>query len=250
VDVVLVLLGKTEDADATGKRLNSEISHASGVVPHIEVLAVPDANAFAGLESTLVKPHLVGGQPVTPLPTPDEQLNVARTRVRTTVENFWATSAAGESIAIDIGTAIPGALRIRIVHLGPALSTDGTETLRRAIESGLGREVQLVDVAVPVTELTRQLGDLQLVASVASGVHATAGIPGVNVCVARPEEPRNGRRLSPTDAKLAQALDEALAMHPRVTTTTDSTWRVRFVHGNCARPTGEDAGVFDATVSD
>ena len=111
IEVVVVLLGKTDDADVTRKRLKSEISHASGVVPHIEVLAVPDANAFAGLESTLIKPHLVEGQPVTALPTPDEQMNAARTRVRTTVESFWATTAAGEPLAIDTSVSSQGRWR-------------------------------------------------------------------------------------------------------------------------------------------
>jgi len=246
IEVVLVLLGKTEDADATRARLNTEISHASGVVPRIEVLAVPDANAFAGLESTLVKPHLAGGLPVTPLLTPDEQLNAARARIRKTVEGFWATAAAGEPLAIDVSTAVPGPLRIRVVHLGPALSPDGVETLRRAIESGLGRDAQLVDVAVPVGELTRQEGDLELVARVVSGVRATAGIPGVSVCVVRPAEPGRGRRPASADVRLAQALDQALAIHPGVTTTTASAWSVRFVHGSCALPTPTDAGVSDA----
>lgn len=246
IDVVLVLLGKTKDADATRTHLTTDIRQASGVVPRIEVLAVPDANAFAGLELTLVKPHLAGGIPITPLPTPDEQLNAARARIRKTIEEFWATAAAGEPLAIDIGTVAPGPLRIRVVHLGPALSTDGAETLRHAIESALGCEAQLVDVAVPAAELTRQEGDLQLVARVASGVRATAGIPGVSVCVARPADPRRGRRLAPADVKLAEAVDEALAIHPRVVTTIASAWSVRFVHGTCSLPTPTDAGVSDA----
>ena len=53
VDLLLVLLGKTADAEASRARLESEIESAAGVVPRIEVLAIPDAKAFAGLESTL-----------------------------------------------------------------------------------------------------------------------------------------------------------------------------------------------------
>jgi uncharacterized hydrophobic protein (TIGR00271 family) len=246
IEVVLVLLGKNEDADATRTRLNIDIRRASGVVPRIEVLAVPDASAFAGLESTLVKPHLGDALLVTSLPTPDEQLNAVRARIRKTVDGFWATAAVGEPLAIDISTVVPGPLRIRIVHLGPALSPDGTDTLRRAIESGLSRDVQVVDVAVPAVELTRQEGDLELVARVASGVQATAGIPDVNVCVARPADPGRGRRPAPADVRLAQALNEALAIHLRVTKTIASAWSVRFVRGACSLPTAPDAGVPDA----
>jgi uncharacterized hydrophobic protein (TIGR00271 family) len=245
IEVVLVLLGKTDDANATRTRLNAEIGHASGVVPRIEVLAVPDANAFAGLESTLVKPHLMGGLSVAPLPTPDEQLNAARARIRKTVEGFWATAAAGEPLAVDIGTSDSGALRIRVVHLGAPLSADGAETLRRVIESGLGREAQLVDVAVPVVTLTRQEGDFQMIARLASAVRATAGVPEVSVCVTRPAGPVRGRRLASTDIKFASAMDEVLAIHPRITTTIGDSWSVRFVRGSCTLPKAADAGVPD-----
>jgi len=249
VDVVVVLLGKTTDADATRSRMTAEIQRVSGVVPRIEVLAVPDASAFAGLESTLVKPHLLGVLPIAPPATPNEQLNAVRVRVRKTVEGFWATAAVGEPLAIDIGTAEPGALRIRVVHLGAVLSADGVETLRHALEASLGRDAQLVDVAVPQTEVTRQDGDLALVEKVASGIRATAGISGISVCVARPSGSVRKRRPAPADVKLARTLDELFAIHPGVTTTKDGEWSVQFVRGACALPTSEDAGATKARPS-
>ncbi len=249
VEVVVVLLGSTKDADTARKRLGAAIHPVSGVTPHLEIFAVPDAASFAGLESTLLTPHAVT-QPVTPAPSADEQLDAARKRIRGVVERLWPTTTAGEPLVINVGTAETGPLRIRVVHIGQALSTDGSEALRRAVESGLDREARLVNVAVPPGELTREGGDLALVAKVASAVRATAGVPSISVCVLRPEPPAPAKTPVPSDLELARALEQALAAHPRVTTTAGSSWAIRFVRGECDSPTPADAGVPDASSSE
>ncbi len=245
IEIVLVLVGKTEDAERARARVDADVQHASGVAPRIEVLAVPDATAFAGLESTLLKPRVVETPAFAP-PSKDEQLNDARARIRTTMESLWPASAAGDPLVIDVGTMESRPLRIRIVHLGPPMSRDGIEALQRSVEPALEREVRLIDVAVPAGELTRKDGDLKLVAHVAAGARATAGIASVSVCVVRPAEgPR--ARLSRADVDLARAVEEALSIHPRVTTVAGSAWSVRFVQGTCDVP---DAGAGDAGASD
>lgn len=245
VEIVLVLLGTAQDADAARARIDGAVRQASGIVPRIEILAVPDAAAFAGLESTLLKPTVVEVARLPPPPSAEEQLASARARVRSTIEGLWPTATAGDPLVVDLGTAETGPLRIRVVHLGEPLSSDGAETLRRAVGTALGRDAQLIDVAVPSAELTREGGDLQLVARVASGVRATAGVPSVSVCVVQPAEPREGRAAR-ADVELARALDGALAVHPRVTASTGERWSVRFVAGACPSPPAKDAGGPDA----
>jgi uncharacterized hydrophobic protein (TIGR00271 family) len=245
VEIVVVLLGTAADAEDTRARLVADIEPVSGVTPHIEVLAVPDATAFAGLESTLLKPRIVETHPVAPAPSPDEQLDAARARVRSAVGALWPTSAAGEPLAVDVGTGESGSLRVRVVHIGPSLGTDGAEALRRGVEAELGRQVLIIDVAVPAEELTDQNGALGLVSRVASAVRVTAGVAAVSVCAIRPAAPTKGRRASPAALELARALDELLATHPRVTTTTGDAWSIRFVQGSCPSPAAADAGAPD-----
>ena len=243
VEVVVVILGTTREAEATRSRVDRDIRRASGVVPRIEVLAVPDANAFAGLESTLLTPRV---PQATPPPRLDEQLDTARAEVHSLIGEVWPALAAGEALAVDIGTAEPGPLQVRVVHLGPALGKDGAEGLRRALQSKLAREVKLVDVAVPTKELTREAGDLEFVAQMAAGVRATVGVSDVTVCLVRPAEPVRGQSPAPAEVELTRVVDETLAAHPRVTTRIGGPWSVSFVRGSCASPEATDAGGADA----
>ncbi len=187
VEIVVVLLGSAEDAEAARARLDTDIRRASGVVPRIEVLAVPDATAFAGLESTLLTPQRVAAAlPTAPPLSPAEQLTAAQARVRAMVNELWPAAASGPALAVEFGTAEQGPLSVRVVHLGAPLGPDGVDTLRRALGRGLGREVRMVDVAVPTEQHTRANGDLRLVALVARGAAALATVPGSSVCVTRP----------------------------------------------------------------
>jgi uncharacterized hydrophobic protein (TIGR00271 family) len=241
VEVVVVLLGKTSDAEAARSRLDSQIRQASGIVPRVEVLAIPDATAFAGLESTLQAPHDLSVQSLA-APSPDEQLETARARVRSAVRGVWPSAAVGEPLVIDVDT-VKDALTLRVVHLGPTLGPDATEMFRKGVEAALERETALVDVPVPAAELTRGEGDLTFVSRVTSGVLATVGVPMVTVCVAEQAGPAGGRRPKKEDVELARAMGDVLAMHPRVTKTTGEEWSVRFVQGKCplARAAMSDA---------
>jgi len=248
VDVVVVVLGKAADAERSRTRLDAEIRQASGVKPRLEVLAVPDANAIAGLASTLLTPLRVEAPTiaVAPPPTPDEQLDAARARVRATLVDVWPADTAGEPLVVDVGTSDTGPLRIRVVHLGAALASDTLETLQRASARGLGREVAVIDVPVPAASVTREGGDLSFVARVSSAVRATAGVAAVSVCVVQPAEPERGRRTPAAEADLARALDEVLALHPRVATTRGGPWSVTFSAGPCTSPPAPDAKTGDA----
>jgi uncharacterized hydrophobic protein (TIGR00271 family) len=243
VEVVVVLLGTTREAEATRSRVDRDVRRASGVIPRIEVLAVPDANAFAGLESTLLTPRV---PQVTSPPSLDEQIDTARAEIRSLIGALWPALASGEPLAVDFGAAGPGPLQVRVVHLGRALGNDAAEGLRRALEAKLAREVKLIDVAVPATELTREAGDFEFVAQVAAGVRATIGVSAVAVCVVRPEEPARRRGAAPAEIEFTRVVDEALMAHPRVTTRLGGPWSVSFVHGSCASPDATDAGVADA----
>ncbi|MFM2420088.1 MAG: hypothetical protein RL385_4811, partial [Pseudomonadota bacterium] len=248
IDVVVVVLGKAADAERSRARMDAEIRQASGVTPRLEILAVPDANAIAGLESTLLTPHHVETPTiaVAPPPSPDEQLDAARARVRATLLELWPAGTAGEPLVVDLGTSGTGPLRIRVVHLGATVAAETLETLQRATARELGREVAIIDVAVPAAAVTRDGGDLPFVARVSSAVRATAGVAAVSVCVVRPAEPDHGRRTPVAEVELARTLDEILSQHPRVTTTRGGTWSVTFSAGPCSSPPVPDAGPGDA----
>lgn len=237
IDVVVVILGKTSDADAARTRLDAELRRLTGVVPRIEVLAVPDATAFAGLESNL-RPHLPPPSlPVTE--SPAQRLDATRDRVRSAVVDRWPSKTLGEPLAIDLGTTGDSDLSIRVVHIGPTLGDDARETIQAALTTALARPTRIVDVAAPSAPMDDDSGAFDLLAGVAAGVRATAGVEATSVCVTRPSEKR--------PSELSKALSAVLASHPRVTTTEGDAWRVQFVAGTCPIDRG-DAGGPDAGV--
>jgi uncharacterized hydrophobic protein (TIGR00271 family) len=244
VDVLVVLLGKTSDADASRARLQAEIRAASDVLPRIEVFAIPDAKAFAGLESTLrTSQDPLPVLPVAPILSPAEQLESARALIRSNVAQLWPTSAAGVPLTVEVGTGEMGPVRVRVVHLGAALSQDAAESLSRGLGAALTRKVELVAVAIPKDALSRSNGDLDFVTRVASAVRESATIADVDVCVVQPRLAQKGRRGDAREQELTDTLRATLAQHPRVTTALGDAWSVRFVRGACDALGPADAGV-------
>lgn len=233
VEVVMVVVGKTRDAERLRERMDAKIRAAAGVAPRLEILAVPDAHAIAGIESSLLAPK-VAATPVKVTPSPSVELDEVRARIRAAVEATWPSSSAGEPAAIDVGTTDEETVAIRVVHLGTPLSADGLEAVQRALEPLLERKIQLFDAAVPATELTRKDGDLSFIANVSAGLRDTLDVPKLSVCVVRPEKPATGRQAAAADSALGLAMDQALAPYSRVKSLFGESWSARFVRGDCA----------------
>lgn len=242
VEVVVVLLATNAEAEVARARMSADIRQASGVTPRIEILAVPDASAFAGLESTLLAPKALA--PAAPPPNEDEQMAATQVRVRSAVQALWPSETAGGPLLVDIGANEGDPIRIRVVHLGAALAPDGLEALRRSLRARLRRDVQVLDVAVPTAELDRRDGDLAFVASVVAALQATAGLGGVHVCVVRPPAPAPARHVPAAEAELGRALEQAWAGRPNVSVAQTGPWAVRFTLSGCAPPSAppKDAG--------
>lgn len=231
VDVVVVVLGKAADAERIRATLDGELRKAAGVTPRIEVFAVADANAIAGLESSLLSSRRIE-TPAVPQPSEQEQLADVMARVRQVVTEVWPERTAGVPLAIELGTEPTGPLALRVTHQGAPISPEAQETLRRAISKELERDVGISALFIPAAPLTRDAGDLALVAQVAAALRVAAGLD-LHVCVIRPAE---RRRVLPADAALATALDAMLAGQTRVTTTIGTSWSVQFVDGDCPAP--------------
>jgi hypothetical protein len=229
VDLLVVMLGKTEDAEASKARLDAEIRAASGTVPRIEVLAIPDATAFAGLESSLrTNAHPLPIPEVRPPQSPAQQLDKGRELVHASVLRVWPTTTVGEPLRVEVGTELEGPLRVQVVHLGAALGADAIEGLGRSLGIALARDVQLVDVALPVEPLSRSGGDLKFLSDVTAAVVASTAVASVRVCVVAPELPETKRAVDLRERELAAAVTDVLASHPRVDTSKGDDWEVRF----------------------
>lgn len=121
----------------------------TGGDPRIELLAAPNADALAGLESSLLTPRHVDALVAAPVPSPDQQRHAVQDWVQAAVSDLWPGAVVADPPLIDIGTAVDGPLTIRVVHFGGPLSADTLKTLWPTLNTSLRREAARVDVAVP-----------------------------------------------------------------------------------------------------
>jgi hypothetical protein len=233
LDVRLVVLGSAEDAEALRMRLIDALPTRSGVAPLVEVRAVPDADAFAGLQSRLLAPlPTPPPAPTTPPPTPEEQLETGRAHVRERVEALWLSATAGEPLFVDLSAEAP--LWLRVVHLGERVAPETREVLERALERELAHELTLVTAHAP-PELTLRANErFELVAALGATLPLAREIPDLRLCVTSPVPTRG--RLGKEDEAFNASLERLLATHPRVERVGAGPWVVRFVQSSCDAP--------------
>jgi hypothetical protein len=235
VELVVVVLGKTTEADATRRRLAQRIEGASGVRPSIEVLAVPDSTAFAGLESTLLtpRPKVAAAEPV---PLADEALK-ASARVKAALSEVWPTNSVGDILGVSMeeGQTKKG-LRLRVAHWGNPLGATGREALEKALSGSLGGPITIESIAVPMEPITRRAGDLTFIARAAAAAASVRSAEGVGICLTRPDVGEMQSPLAKQDQELARALDALLQEQPGLTTVFGKSFELRVTRGACQGP--------------
>lgn len=244
VELVVVVLGKAQDAEATRSRLTRRIERASGIKPSIEVVAVPDANAFAGLESTLLTPHAVVATPAqTALAADALKLNA---RIKMALNEIWPAKSAGDVLDVALEPGENEALVIRVLHWGNPLDDGARETLEKSLRESLEGSVVLDSVALTPRPITRGDGDLRFVAQVATTLRALRAASEVGLCLTRPDVGEGKALLSGEDKELGRTLDSLLQSQPGVTTLSGKAFELRLTRGACnvalsAPATGDDS---------
>lgn len=239
VDVVVVLLGTASDAETTRARLAAQIERVARVKPSIEVLAVPDATAFAGLESTLLTPRPAPS--AVPSPPLVQQLEQSSQRAKSALLEVWPRDTLGEVLAVAIEPAPDEPLRLNVVHLGNALQPAARETLERALRSRLEGLVGVVDLSLPDQPITRDGDDLKFMGRVASAAQVSRLAATTTFCLTRPDAVDDKMRLPRRDVELARELDRLLHEQPRLVTLPGGDFTVRIVRGACQAPPGPPA---------
>ena len=237
VEVQLVLLGSAADAEATRKRLNAEMLRAGVLNPRVDVFAVPDAEAFAGLESSLRPNQGIGPAVEVPRLAAQHEFD----SVRSEVERLWPTRSSGAPLVIQISTPDHDSLKLQVTHVGAPLGPDARESLQRSLESSLARRVSVVDAAIKANSFDATAGDLDFVADVASAAVSLQGSGELTLCVTRPDAATE----SPRDRAIASALSRFLADRPGIVTSTGNAWRARIVRGKCTGAEGSVNGADD-----
>jgi len=215
VELVVVVLGKTSEADATRARLSERIERASGIKPKIEVLAVPDATAFAGLESTLLTPHSTAAAPERSALAADALKATAR--IESAVAEAWPGASAGAIAKVALQHGGDDALVIQVVHWGNPLDAAAREALEKALSKSLEGKVALESVGLTTQPITRLEGDLLFLARATAAVRVASAVGGIRVCLTRPDVDETKVPMTARDKELARALDVLIEAQPGLT---------------------------------
>ncbi len=236
VELVIVLLGKASDAVAARARLTAAIENVARVKPKVEVFAVPDATAFAGLESTLLTPRPLAAAAPAEQPL-GERAQLAGEAVRTALLEVWP-SAAGAVLEVSIHAG-GQPLRLIVTSEGEALDEVAREALAKGLALRLGQQVVIGSVGLPTRPVTRGDGDLAFMGRIVAATEAVRQLSELEVCLLAPPE----KQPSPQDAALRAALQRYVLGRPNVTERPGTEYEFRVVRGDCppAAGTGEDA---------
>ncbi len=245
VQGAVVLLGSMNDASLVKQALEASLEAAAGVRPRLSVTAVPDATAFAGLQSTL-QARAAAAPLLVPPPRPSEQLDEVFSVVQKAVEERWPSRSAGTPLRVFSG--LDGeVLEVTITHQGVPLSAAAREAVEKALAGDLARSVRVLEEPIP-SELSSQAAaeDPVFVASLRTAL-GPARRAGLNVCAAAPFRPEaSGRnkpdlRLSAFDALVGASIGAGGAIRQGAS----DRWNVTFSASPCAAP-NPDASAPDA----
>lgn len=236
VELVVVVLGKATDAEATRARLSQRIERASGMKPSIEVLAVPDATAFAGLESTLLTPRTTAPVPERSPPAAEALKSTAP--IESALSEAWPAVSAGPLLSVAVGAGEKDTIVIHVTHWGSPLGEAAREALEKALAKSLEGRVAIESLSLDGQSITRVSGDLLFLGRASAAASAARSAPGVGVCLSRPDAGETKPPLTAKDRALASALDTLLDGQPRLTTVAGKSFELRLTRGTCSDADG------------
>jgi len=241
VEVSIVLIGTTADAENVRKRLDEDIRELSGTPPRVAVYALPDATAFAGLQDALRR--MPPPSPVVPVveppppppppppePSPSERLGDALTLVDTTLVEQWPTRALGKILMSRWRRRPDERVGLEITHQGPPLDDAARELLEASLGDDLGRAVIVEDRAIPALPLSRGENQAAWAIELALAIESARPIETMWLCVEMAPTP------TPTPDPMGELVLAAVSEFPRVRKLEALDWSVRFAQDGCEVP--------------
>ncbi len=238
IGLVIFLLGSQNDAIVAREQLSSEISRATGVVPHVEVYAVPDASEFEALERAQDRspPVMVAPPPPPPPPPepkPSEQIGDAMTAISEVLEHRWPSAAAGDLIAVSLAAPEQGTFALQLVHLGPQIDDAARDVLATALGDDLELSLSVDTVSVPTEPLSLEELDPATVDELARRLGLAASIPRLRACLVEPERVANPRPLKPSAEAARAIVAKLLDGQPRLERQTGGPPSLLLSGGAC-----------------
>jgi uncharacterized hydrophobic protein (TIGR00271 family) len=231
IEMVVVLLGTAQDAEQTRIGLAERLERATGVTPSLEVLGVPDAKAFAGLQSTLLTPH---PQPTAKASAPGAEVRDSLRLAEAALLRFWPMSSLGKPVSIAV--QVDGdSLGFRVAHLGETLAPAATEALELALTRDLKAPVTVIAEAIPAEVAQRGDDDFAFLAKVGQLMILAQHFPTLSACITQPGVKTQPRAL-PRETQFAEAFQRLVANVPAAGRRTAATFSVKLQNEECPSP--------------
>lgn len=145
----LILLGAPAKAATVQRTLEVRLAAATGVVPEVHVLAVPDTDAMreamASVPREVVAAVPVAKTPVVPVP----DLRESTMRLAQAMARAWPAQAAGPLVTWHLDTGSGVAAQVEVVHFGTELGPAAEQMLAGDLSDAAGEAVSVRDVVLP-----------------------------------------------------------------------------------------------------
>ncbi|MCA9715234.1 MAG: DUF389 domain-containing protein, partial [Myxococcales bacterium] len=182
----LVLMASPEEARRIEHELETRVAAAANVVPHVEVLPVPDFQSLQKIASAS-KSTIAAPDAAIPIKKPPD-LDDVNARVEACLLTSWP-EAAGEFLSWDMSFDDVGAPVIELVHTGPPIGKVAEPLLGRALSNALESEVIVRDHAIDVTRRSATKGFLSAwIPTLARALADIQRAPELRACVTRGHE--------------------------------------------------------------
>lgn len=231
VSTQLYLVGSPEDATTLQDDLLTRIAAATGVVPSVRVVAVPDVSAMQQL--TVSREVAPKTPPMTHIPAVREELGAA-------VQAVWPAALLGPVLAWRLEVQDSTFPRLVISHAGEPGGPAVEELLARSVSDRVGAAVAVRTRAYsPDTVSARGARGVEWMPELVRAVETAREVEGLFACVGVP-----GERALSRDAGLARLaelvrLETARLPPERVHLASEGDrWSVRLSAEPCVPPDG------------
>lgn len=232
VTVRLYVVGTVDDAARMERDLASRIAAATGVVPAVRIVSVPDGEAMRQAAGTREEATASLGV----------DLATLRARVGTAVRESWPAPQLGPLLVWRLEVPDSAGPRLTLEHLGVPAGPAADALLARSISAGSGAALEVRTVAYPPGPFTAPAGESEAwLPELSRALEAAAG-GRVYACVQVPASvPARS-----TEASAVAVVREQAARLPAgraVVTVVGDAWSVRLAPRPCAPPpsTGDSA---------
>ena len=185
VVVRLVTVGRADEAGKIEHDLREKIATVAGIIPKVDVIAVPDASALQEVAASVK----ATSAPVEVVHKEADIVSV-RQRLNASITGTWPRPA-GPLVASWIQFPADKPLLLEVVHIGPELGTAGGELLGRALSPDLGVEVSVRDLAISPEPLVAEAeAGLAWLPSAERALGWLTEVDGLYGCVEAPSTPK------------------------------------------------------------